>query len=265
MLSAVDALRRCGPEATRTELLELTTARRLRAAVEAGTIVRSGRGRYSRPGEPPDLAAALAHGAVVSHLSAAEHWDLPVLSRPDVPQLTVPRHRRVAPEPKATIRYGPVSPADRRDRVTSPARTVRTTSPGPDRRCRTALHAAHRLGQRGDPARARGGGLRVPRSSSRSGRRLPAVRRAGGRRLAAAPVQLRAHRRRAGLDRRRRPPRLSRTDELAIGRTQLRVQPVLSGTSAGERNCFHPIAIPGVRRYHQLCSLKCSQPRIGVP
>lgn len=123
-MSAVDALRHCGGDTSRSESLDRTTVGQLRAALAAGAIVRVGRGRYALPGRPPDRAAALAHDAVVSHLSAAGHWDLPVLSRPDVPQLTVARHRRVEAEPRATIRYGPVSAAERRDRVTSPARTV---------------------------------------------------------------------------------------------------------------------------------------------
>ncbi|TCM51371.1 type IV toxin-antitoxin system AbiEi family antitoxin domain-containing protein [Kribbella sp. VKM Ac-2568] len=71
--------------ATFAELVEATSRRALAAAVKAGQVERVARGIYVLPGDDNDRRTALAYDGVVSHLSAAVAWDLPLLSLPPKP------------------------------------------------------------------------------------------------------------------------------------------------------------------------------------
>jgi hypothetical protein len=102
--SAVTALANIGFTATTAEMLASTTYREIRSALRAGSIVRLRPGLYGRPGDDPARSAASRLDGVVSHASAgAEHWDLPVLNRPDVPHVTVPRKRKRRPGPPVEL------------------------------------------------------------------------------------------------------------------------------------------------------------------
>jgi hypothetical protein len=113
-----------GFTATTAEMLMSTTYRDIRIALRAGSIVRLRPGLYGRPGEDPARSAASRLDGVVSHASAAEHWDLPVLNRPDVPQVTVPRKRKRRPGPPVELHWADLSVAEREAGVTEPLRTV---------------------------------------------------------------------------------------------------------------------------------------------
>lgn len=92
-MSPVDALTRLGGVSTSRELRRLTSRRRLRTALRNGQVVRVSTGVYALPGcEAAKLAAARV-GGVVSHLSAAQHYEWPVKLPPKRPTITVPRRR----------------------------------------------------------------------------------------------------------------------------------------------------------------------------
>lgn len=110
--------------ATFAELVEATSRRALAAAVNAGQVERLARGIYVLPGDDSDRRTALAYDGVVSHLSAAIAWDLPLLSLPPKPHITVPTKRHPRPGPPAVLHWASIDPADRPNRLTSIVRTV---------------------------------------------------------------------------------------------------------------------------------------------
>ena len=110
--------------ATFAELVEATSRRALAAAVKAGQVERLARGIYGLPGDDSDRRTALAYDGVVSHLSAADAWELPLLVLPPKPHITVPTKRRPRPGPPAVLHWAPIDPADRLSRLTSMVRTV---------------------------------------------------------------------------------------------------------------------------------------------
>lgn len=107
---------------------------RLRAALDAGRLVRLARGVYAAERDRiEEIAAAflrIGGDAVVSHETAAELWGIPVLGRlPSTVQLTRPRRRTGVDHFRGVdLRHASV-PADHRTLrhgipVTTPARTV---------------------------------------------------------------------------------------------------------------------------------------------
>ncbi|MFC5262445.1 DUF559 domain-containing protein [Kribbella qitaiheensis] len=110
--------------ATFAELVEATSRRALAQGVKAGQVERLARGIYVLPGDDRDRRTALAYDGVVSHLSAAVAWDLPLLSPPPKPHITVPTKRRPRRGPPAVLHWAPIDPGDRPSRLTSMVRTV---------------------------------------------------------------------------------------------------------------------------------------------
>jgi hypothetical protein len=95
--SVVEILARLGGSATAAELARASTPAELKAAVRIGDVERLARGVYGLPSLGPDKRAAIAYDGVVSHLSAATAWNLPLLVRPEKPHITVPVKRRPRP------------------------------------------------------------------------------------------------------------------------------------------------------------------------
>ena len=124
MGSVVEALARLGGSATAAELARATTPARLKAAVQRGEVERLARGIYGLPSLGADRLAAIAYDGVVSHLSAAVAWDLPLLVRPEKPHITVPVKRRPRAGRPVVMHWAASSAAERRDRLTSLLRTV---------------------------------------------------------------------------------------------------------------------------------------------
>jgi hypothetical protein len=122
----VDALRRLGGVATRAELRPLVSKRRLRRAVDDGLVMRPRPGRYLL--REVDAARAVAHelSAVVSFRSAALAHGWKVKTVPRLPEVTVPRGRKIAAESRsrARIHSSLIDPRDMAAGVTSPVRTV---------------------------------------------------------------------------------------------------------------------------------------------
>jgi hypothetical protein len=100
------------------------------AAVADGRVVRLPRHVLSLPGVERARVAAAAAGGVVSHLSAARHWGWKVQWAPRVPEVTVPRGRRLdrtrSPLTAAEVRahWADLVAEEVVDGVTSPVRTV---------------------------------------------------------------------------------------------------------------------------------------------
>ncbi|MFZ5870306.1 MAG: DUF559 domain-containing protein [Actinomycetota bacterium] len=83
------ALYRLGGQASWRELGEVVSRRRLDRALAAGDVVRLARGRYGLPDLPDATSVAARVGGVVSHLSAAQHHRLSLLSPPAQSFVTV--------------------------------------------------------------------------------------------------------------------------------------------------------------------------------
>ncbi|WP_432943099.1 DUF559 domain-containing protein [Kribbella sp. CA-253562] len=122
MAEVGEVLARRGGSAAFADLLAVVSARAIRAALAAGTIRRVAKGVYALPEAPPALTAARSHGGAVSHLSAAQHWKMGVLSAPTLPHVTLRpgRLRRRAGLP-CVLHWAHVPVIDD---VTTPVRTV---------------------------------------------------------------------------------------------------------------------------------------------
>ena len=121
-MDAVEALGRLGGIATRTDLLHLTTARKLRAAVAEQSVVLVRRGRYRLPDADRALTRAVQLGGVASHLSAAQLHGWEVAFPSTTPWITVPRNSKARKSPRHHLFWADVS--EERGHVTSPMRTV---------------------------------------------------------------------------------------------------------------------------------------------
>ncbi len=125
-MDPVDAIRRLGGTATRAELRQLVTKRRLRLAVEHGRVRRPRVGRYVLP--DVDEARAVAHelSAVVALRSAALAHGWKVKTVPALPEVTVPPGRKITAGARHRVSILTSRLADDEvvAGVTSPVRTV---------------------------------------------------------------------------------------------------------------------------------------------
>lgn len=120
------ALARLGGVASWAELREVLPARVIRQAVREGRMAKDARGRYRGPEVEAHRALAHALTAVLSHLSAAKAHGWKVKESPELPQLIVPRHRKVlaAQRKVASLHLADLSPDEHKDGVTVPLGTV---------------------------------------------------------------------------------------------------------------------------------------------
>lgn len=88
------ALERLGGVTSYGELARLVGRRAIELAQESGQVERVGRGRYALPAVSE--AHRIAHGlsGTLSHTSAALHWGWGVRAVPEIPHVTLPRHRK---------------------------------------------------------------------------------------------------------------------------------------------------------------------------
>jgi hypothetical protein len=121
-MDVLEALTSLGGVATTRQLVRLSSARQLRAAVAAGAVVRVGRGRFRTRESDKALKRAAELRGMASHLSAAQlhGWEMPY--PPSIPWITVPRKRQVPKERRAIVVWADLS--DERGFVTSKLRTV---------------------------------------------------------------------------------------------------------------------------------------------
>ncbi|TCO18539.1 putative AbiEi antitoxin of type IV toxin-antitoxin system [Kribbella steppae] len=124
MVSVAEVLRRMGRPARSAELVAVTSRKALASAVRHGEVERLRRGIYALPGLATDRMTAVAYDAVLSHLSAARVWNLPLLVAPEKPHITVPVKRKPRRDPPAVLHWAEVTADERRAGTTSPLRTV---------------------------------------------------------------------------------------------------------------------------------------------
>lgn len=124
MVSVGEVLRRMGRPARSAELVALTSRKALASAVRRGEVARLRRGIYSLPGLASDRMTAVAYDGVLSHLSAAREWNLPLLMAPAKPHIIVPVKRRPRRGPPAVLHWAEVTADERRTGTTSLLRTV---------------------------------------------------------------------------------------------------------------------------------------------
>lgn len=110
--------------ATWTELRAAASRRCIEAAVASGELRRLARGRFALATSPPALHLAARTGGVVSYLSAAQLWMLPLLRSPSVADITVPASSSAIAPRGARLHWSRLDGRDVRGRVTSPLRTV---------------------------------------------------------------------------------------------------------------------------------------------
>lgn len=128
-MDVVDAVPRLGWSPTRKELIDATSRRAFDRAVAEGRVVRLAHGRYGLPGRLDGArSAAVRVNGVMSHLTAALHWEFSVKTPPERPVVTVPRWRSL-PEARRSgveIRWSNLPDNDIADGVpvTTPLRTV---------------------------------------------------------------------------------------------------------------------------------------------
>lgn len=115
-----------GGVATWAELRKGAPKREIERAREAGSIVRTARGRYATPTVEAHRAAAHAMTAVLSHASAAAAWGLSAKHEPARPSVTVRRHRNLSAQQRAGIdvTWRALSPSEIRAGITDPVTTV---------------------------------------------------------------------------------------------------------------------------------------------
>ena len=92
-MDVAEVLARRQGSATFADLRTIVAGRDIRKALLADEIRRVAKGVYALPEAPPALTAARSQGGVVSHLSAAKHWGMQVITDPVLPHVTIPPDR----------------------------------------------------------------------------------------------------------------------------------------------------------------------------
>lgn len=125
-MQAVAALSRLGGIAGTRELLQLTTGRQLRRAVEDGSVHRQTRGRYALPTAATARRAAGSLSGVVCLRSAAAHHGWAMKLPPEQPEIAVPRGRKIREDRRVGVQvvWMNLAADDRAAGVTTPVRTV---------------------------------------------------------------------------------------------------------------------------------------------
>ena len=123
--SSRSAITRLGGVATWTELIADVGRVGLRRALDSGSIIRVGRGRYVAAATSEHRSRAHSLTGLVSHLSAAVHHGWKVKCVPAEAWVTVPRTRHVRAAPEGVRIHWADLPADEASAgVTHPLRTV---------------------------------------------------------------------------------------------------------------------------------------------
>ena len=113
-----------GRPARAAELVAVTSKKAVASAVRRGEVERLTRGVYALPGLATDRMTAVAYDGVLSHLSAARAWSLPLLVTPEKPHIIVPAKRKPRHGPPAVLHWAEVTADERRTGTTSLLRTV---------------------------------------------------------------------------------------------------------------------------------------------
>lgn len=125
-VTVVDAVTRMGGTCTWRELRRCVPWRAIGPAVTAGEVVRNGQGIYSVPSAEQSVVIGRRLTGVVSHRSAALLWGWKVKTVPTLPDVTIPRNRklRVSARDLATVHWRNLPASDVESGTTTRARTV---------------------------------------------------------------------------------------------------------------------------------------------
>jgi very-short-patch-repair endonuclease len=123
-LDAVTALASLGGSARVGDLDDLCGRSAVRRAVARGEIRRIARGRYALPEAPDPRVTAVRLSGVVSHQSAARLWGIALLDDDRRTHVTLPPKRGQVTPSGAVLHWMPLAPAEVKDGVTVPLRTV---------------------------------------------------------------------------------------------------------------------------------------------
>ena len=110
----------------RATLVRLRGATEVDAALGDGRLVRDARGRYALPAAARTRRAANAIAGTLSHRSAAHHWGWAQKNPDGLPEVTVPRNRRVDRRLRTLLipHWADLVDDDVDGNVTSPRRTL---------------------------------------------------------------------------------------------------------------------------------------------
>lgn len=125
-MRAAEILERLGGVATWSELSRHAGRAEIAQAVRGGAVILDARGKYALPGADEALRAASRLSGVVSHRSAAVHWGWAQAKLPTCPEITVPKHRKIAPDVRrqVSVHFVDLSHGETDSRVTSRSRTI---------------------------------------------------------------------------------------------------------------------------------------------
>ena len=84
-----------GGVSDRANLVRLRGTREVDRALRTGTLLRDARGRYALPAARQGIRTASSVAGVLSHRSAAQYWGWAQKKSDGLPEVTVPRNRRV--------------------------------------------------------------------------------------------------------------------------------------------------------------------------
>ncbi|MDP2774956.1 MAG: hypothetical protein Q8O61_15490 [Nocardioides sp.] len=133
-MSVREVLVQLGGVATRAELVRLTSRSDVDAALAVSELLVLSRGRYALPEADEAMRAAHRLSGTVSHFSAAIYWGWAVKHPPPLPDVTLPRSRKVTSEQRAgiTLHRADLAPDDVSDGVTTRDRTLVDCLRSPD-------------------------------------------------------------------------------------------------------------------------------------
>jgi very-short-patch-repair endonuclease len=123
-VTPTQALHELGGVASWTTLRRRVGRAELAAAVSVGDVVIDARGRYALPGADIAIRAAARVGGVASHRSAAQLWGWAQKELPEVPEVTVPKDRRIPTRGRVRLHWADLAPDEIDDRRTTPERTL---------------------------------------------------------------------------------------------------------------------------------------------
>ena len=125
-MSVVEALHLLGGVASWGSLRRLVRRAAIEAAVAAGDVVVEARGRYALPAADAGARAALRISGAVARRSAAAHWGWAQKLVPPLPEVTVPKHRRLESACRTDIHvlFADLAPDEVVDGVTTVRRTL---------------------------------------------------------------------------------------------------------------------------------------------
>ena len=124
-MTVSEALHLLGGVATRAQLVDATSRAEVDRALATGEVVARSRGRYTSPQATGALAEAHRLSGTVVLLSAALLHGWAVLKEPALPQVAVPRNRRLRTRPAGVELFGlDLEADDVRDGVSTQERTL---------------------------------------------------------------------------------------------------------------------------------------------